>query len=74
MVLLPEAVVAKFCQPGAETGSQAGLVEVAANRSLLACGENIWHGSNHTSGTAVTVLGRERPSSPMVLECMNKLA
>lgn len=74
VVLLPEAVVAKLCQPSTETGPQDGVVEIPANRSPLACGENIWHGSNYTSGTAVSVLGRERPSSPVVLECMNKLA
>lgn len=47
MVLLPEAVKAKLCQSGTETGTQAGVVEVPVDRSPLASKEqNIWQCSN----------------------------
>lgn len=48
MVLLREAVKAKVCQSSTETHTQAGVVEVPVDRSLLAHKEqNIWQCSNH---------------------------
>lgn len=57
VVLLREAVKAEVCQSSTETQTQAGAVEVPVGRSLLA----------HKEQNIVTMLGRERPSSSVVL-------
>lgn len=52
VMLLREAVKAKVCQSSTETHTQAEVVEVPVDRSLLAI-------KSRTSGSAVTMLGRE---------------
>lgn len=48
VVLLHVAVKAKVCQSSTETHTQAGVVEVPGDRSLLAHkDQNIWQCSNH---------------------------
>lgn len=59
VVLLREAVKAEVCQSSTETRTQAGVAEVPVDGSLLARKQNSWQ--------CITMLGRERQSSSVVL-------